>query len=191
MREPYDVMFVNLPMSRDLMEKTGKPELVAENLGLAYLTACLRQSGFRVKILDAIAAGWTTEEILAQVIASKPRLVGLPIFQSTRQVVLAFARKLKEKLPGTTVILGGQLARQAARDLLKYEGVDLLCTGEGEHLITAVLSGLDHQDYRQLPGLAWKEGEEIQVNPSAPFLTDLGALPRPARDTLTAVMNRG
>lgn len=191
MKEVCEVMFINLPMSREMMEKTGRTELIAENLGLAYLTACLRKSGARVKILDAIAQGWTTGEILAQVISSKPRLVGLPIFQSTRKDVLAFSRQIKEKLPGTTVILGGQLARQAARDLLSYEEVDLLCTGEGEEIIGDVLAALDHKDYRHIPGIAWKDGDGIQVNPPAPFITELEALPWPARDTLAAVLHRG
>lgn len=191
MKETCEVMFINLPMSREMMEKTGRSELIAENLGLAYLTAILRESGARVKIVDAIAEGWSTAEILTQVLDAKPRLVGLPIFQSTRKEVIAFTGQLKENLPGTTVICGGQLARQAARDLLTREGVDLLCTGEGEEIIGEVLAALYHQDYHQIQGIAWKDGEAIQVNPPAPFIMDLEALPWPVRDTLAAVLNRG
>jgi radical SAM superfamily enzyme YgiQ (UPF0313 family) len=184
-------MLVNLPVNEVSTEKTGKPVLAAENLSLAYLKASLQASEVSVKIIDAIAEDLTTEEIMAQVISNKPRLVGLSILEPTRHNIFAFCRQLKAELPGVKVILGGPLARVAPRELFKYEGIDLLCTGEGEYVIQEVIHALDEEKYDQIQGIAWKNGDDIHVNPPVPFVEDLDTLPWPARDTLLAVLKRG
>jgi radical SAM superfamily enzyme YgiQ (UPF0313 family) len=183
-------MLANLPMG-ERWQSRGGPELTAENMGLGYLAASLREAGRSVGIVDAIAEGLKAEAVLHRIVAARPRLVGLAIFQTTRLDVLTFCRALKRAAPGVKIILGGQLARLAASDLLSVQEIDLLCTGEGERPICEVVTALDSGSFGNIPGIAWRDDGEFRTNSDPPLMTDLDQLPWPARDTLPAVLARG
>lgn len=99
------------------------------------------------------------DEVIEHLKKEKPDILGISAVVST---AYKFTKKLslavKEALPNTTILLGGNLGA-SAEVILKKTGVEYLCTGEGEK--TAVdfvkrwLTAEKKSDFNEVEGLAF------------------------------------
>lgn len=140
-------------------------------LGLAHLSAALRQAGYAVSWLDLLMDNDRFEERLLE---SRPDLVGI----SARNVDDVIIRRqetfvdglgtlvgtVHQKL-GCPVVLGGSGFSILPRELLEATGADFGIVGEGEAALPALIAALEKgADYAGIPGLVFRRDAEIRVN---------------------------
>jgi len=110
-------------------------------LGVGFLGTILKQQGHDVRIFDQNAEGATDLALLNLVAEFGPAMVGFSVITPNYPVARHQMRQLKLKYPDTHVIAGGIHASMFAEDLL-LDGVDAVVLGEGESVITELLTCL-------------------------------------------------
>jgi len=82
---------------------------------------------------------------------------------------------------------GPHLTALPQETLRRYPALDYGIVGEGERAILNLVEALERgQDLRMIESAAFREGEEVIVNPRCKFIENLDRLPFPAYDLLLA-----
>jgi anaerobic magnesium-protoporphyrin IX monomethyl ester cyclase len=171
-----------------------KEETLIEYLGLMYLSAVLKQAGYETKGM----AGGNFAEVAAVVADFQPQVVGFAMTTGVHPFHLDLVRRLKREFDFVSV-LGGAHATYFP-EIIREDGVDVACIGEGEYPLLELVQHLEAgTDYRHVPNLLVKHGSELFENAPRSFLQDLDALPFPDRELwgppqrtiFSAIANRG
>jgi anaerobic magnesium-protoporphyrin IX monomethyl ester cyclase len=158
-------------------------------IGSLSVMTTLRRAGYTgVEFYNIDLLRPSYEDALARIVAAKPDILAVSAVVST---AYAYTKRItldvKKALPGTTVILGGNLGA-SAEILLRKTGVEYIATGEGEttmlEFVKAFERGASKEDYRAVPGLAFLDGKgELAVTrfpdplpPERIYDVDLGIL---------------
>lgn len=157
-----------------------------EGLGIAYLTAVLRKEGHEVTLLDAHLRGLEMKETVAEILSEKFDILGLTATDAHREVVLEIIKAVREARPDAIICAGGYLPSLAYDRMLKAApGLDFIVRGEGESVAVDVFGRIGSgKDWRDAPGVAYRDGDNIVANPAPALIGDLDSLPFPARDAL-------
>jgi len=148
-------------------------------LGLAYITAVLRDNNFQVKILEANANDFNHEQIKEKIEEYSPDIVGLTSTTSLIEEAHEIAKLCPENIK---VIIGGIHASSIPQETLeKFERFDYLVRGEGEF---TMLEFMQKKPISKIKGLSYKKEGKIIHNPPRELNNELDALPFPARDLL-------
>lgn len=94
---------------------------------------------------------------------------------------LEIARRIKLESPSTLVVFGGpQIPDRAGPFLLTSPFVDVICHGEGEQVLLAILERYPSRDWTGVPSISYiaDDGSLVQQG-RAPRLRDLSLLPSP------------
>jgi radical SAM superfamily enzyme YgiQ (UPF0313 family) len=154
-------------------------------LGLGYLAAVLREAGFKVSILDACFDFLSIEDIISKVRDLNPGLVGIGSLTHILRSSLELARKIKETDKNIKIVFGGPHATYDYENLLKFDFIDYVVLGEGEHTFLELCEKLrNNESVEGIKGLAFKTQEGIKKAGFRPLIEDLDHLPLPARDLL-------
>jgi len=151
-------------------------------IGLASIGAVLRESGYRVKIIDFNHySGSFTDDIVRW----SPKLIGVGGTTPTRRQSFQIAQDVKSIFPEIPVVYGGAHASFTAEDTLNHiSSIDFVVKGEGEFSITMLADRFVRGQsitFDTIPGLCWRENGTVVQNKHA-RIEDLGKLPIPARD---------
>ncbi|MEM4723940.1 MAG: cobalamin-dependent protein, partial [Candidatus Hadarchaeum sp.] len=152
-------------------------------LGLGYLAAVLEHDGHQVRIFDfSLDPRTPLEEDVRAVCAFDPHLVGITAMTSVYHSALETATLLKAYL-GRPIVIGGPHATvYPERILAESPVIDYVVRGEGEETIQELVRVLcNNGDLSTVRGLTYKLRGEVISNPDRPLITDLDALPFPAR----------
>src|SRR5262245_25604525 len=167
-----DLLLIN-PGGRELIYQDLGAELSAIEppLWCRLIAGYILDRGYSVEILDSEAESLGPQSVAGQVAAKQPRLVGMVVFghqpsASTQQMTGATPslRDVKNLNPRQQIIIvGGHVAALPERTMSE-EPVDFACNSEGPITIHALLQALDAgpaADFAQVPGLVWREGDEV------------------------------
>ena len=152
-------------------------------LGLLYLSAFLKSSGFSVEVFDSTFAEFAALETAFA--ATPGGVVGIYTNLMTRRNVLRIVRAAK--LHRWTVVLGGP---ESANYLAEYldSGADVIVTGEGEVTLTELLRTLPQHGVHRLHGvhgIAFRDEEgRIVSNAARVRIPDIDELPFPDREAI-------
>ena len=155
-----------------------------ENLGIRYLAAVLRQSGYTAEIARFEGPS-DAPAVLASVEAKRPRLIGLSvIFQFSAGDFLDLAAGLRATGYAGHITLGGHFPSfEYDSLLLDNPAVDSVVRFEGEQTLLELMESLDRPaTFASIQGLAFRADGRIIANPARPLLPDLDRLPFPVRD---------
>ncbi|MEO5335343.1 MAG: B12-binding domain-containing radical SAM protein [Magnetospirillum sp. WYHS-4] len=128
-----------------------------------------RKQGFHdISLYDIDCLRPSFEDAVAEILRRKPDVLGISAVVST---AYAYTRKLsravKEALPDTLIVVGGNMAA-SAEILLRRTGIDLCVTGEGEavfaNLLARARATRDLRDFRDVGGLVLLNGDGDLVN---------------------------
>jgi anaerobic magnesium-protoporphyrin IX monomethyl ester cyclase len=140
-------------------------------LGLAYLSAVLKQNGHECRLVDE-----QLEPDLWEVIDHyQPQVVGFSVTTWTFPRVAAKAAALKQKYPQIVCLAGGPHATALPESLLNA-GVDIVVRGYGERVLLEVLEALARrQPLTQVAGITYSaDGAAVSTAPGVePNLNDL------------------
>ncbi|MFQ5900627.1 MAG: B12-binding domain-containing radical SAM protein [Thermodesulfobacteriota bacterium] len=164
-------------------------------LGIAYVAAFLRDKGFSVGIIDALASGMNSKDIVDYISYHKPGVVGLSALTSTFYGAVELAKTLKEQFPDILTLIGGHHATILPEETIRdYPCFDLLIYGEGEITSLEVMkryreAGSDRAVFLNsltpdIRGIVYRKTSEPYKTPPRALIDDLDTLPLPARDLL-------
>lgn len=170
-------------------------------LGIAYIGAILRDQGYEVHLLDAIADGFETKisegkemyryglsfpEIERHVRSLRPDVVGISsMFSIQAHNAEKVAGVVKGVNPDIITVLGGVHPTLFPDEALENPDVDFVVLGQGETTMLGLLGALQgKRRLETLKGFGYREDGSIRIDKDHQPLADLDALPLPARDLL-------
>jgi anaerobic magnesium-protoporphyrin IX monomethyl ester cyclase len=152
-------------------------------LGLLYLSAFLKQSGFSVEVFDSTFGVFPA--LAAKFAAAPGGVVGIYTNLMTRRNVLRIVQAAK--VHRWTVVLGGPESANYIEEYLGA-GADVVVTGEGEVTLTELLTVLPQHGVHRLQGvhgLAFRdESGAIVRTPARLRVPDIDSLPFPDREAI-------
>lgn len=154
--------------------------LTVPPLGLAYIASVLENGGQNVKIVDMPAHEMSWSQFKDEISRIKPDLVGI-YCAATRVRQAAKAAEIA-KNTGATVMLGGPYATLEYKSLLKNNSqIDLAVLGEGEKTSLELVKTLeDGGVLKEVSGVAFRNGNDMVVNPERELIENLDSVPFPA-----------
>lgn len=151
------------------------------SFGLAAISARLKQARHSPVLLDN-TFGLEVWAVPRRVAALRPELVGVTVASNDfdRAVELARAIRTASAAP---IVAGGFHATVAPEDLLALDCFDAVAVGEGHDsfldLADSIAAGSIN---RSIPGLWFRDGDEVVRNPLRQLHPDPGTLPFPDRE---------
>lgn len=142
-------------------------------LGPMYISAALKQSGHDCDLF----IGNSARDLLQQLKTYHPSLIAFSVMTGMHSWVLDAAAELKKELR-CPIVLGGPHPTFFP-DVLRHEGIDIICRGEGEAAMVELADALSaSRDISAIPNLWVKDGSgQITRNDVRPLLQNLDSLP--------------
>lgn len=172
------------PSDREIYGKIDLKKIDADTfpLGIAYIASFVRSKGHSVKLVDVKSFGDSWNEKIRELIRlEKPKYVGISCVTPSMPDALRIANSVKDEDKNIKIVLGGPHPSAIPEECVKYDNVDIVCIGEGEHTFLELLEGKELKDIK---GLCYKDGKEIKMTPPRELITNLDDLPWPAYDLL-------
>lgn len=153
-------------------------------LGTLYVAAYLKQAGHQVDFLNG--AFISHDEIMRSLAEIRPDVVGLYSTTFGWDRAQKTAAAIKELLPETFIVVGGPYAVAVQEKCLEdCHTIDAVVSGEGELTMAELLRRLENnEDLAGVEGLVFRDNQTITKNPPRPLISDLDAIPFPARELL-------
>jgi len=165
---------------------------VAANQMHAHWAAYAREQGtVEPEVLDCKALEIPSEKMLAIIKEKNPEVVVLgDMLHSYGGFAVQWyfdqtAKKVKEILPNTKVVVGGLWYSYLSKESLqKNPAVDFVVMGEGEITFNELMDALNKgkTNFKDIAGLASRENGKVVLGPVRELIADLDMLPLPAYD---------
>ncbi|KPL18899.1 MAG: radical SAM protein [candidate division Zixibacteria bacterium SM23_81] len=180
-KRPFKVVLA-VPPGGYLAERWAQGQMMPA-LGLSYLAAVLEQEKVEVQLLPCHVLGLSWGQIREEIARDKPDMVGITTTTENRFFSFRLAEIAKEAHPPACVVLGGPHMNATASDtLIHMRAVDVVALGEGEDTIVDLVKAMREGGHlSKVPGLAYRDGENVAMTPQRPLIPDLDRLPLPAR----------
>lgn len=148
-------------------------------LGIAYLSASLKAAGHETSLFDGtFHAG---RHALDKTIGRKhPDLAAISIRSPEAPLARRLIKYIKDKF-AIPIIVGGVHATVAAKEVIGWEGVDFVCTGEGERAFVSFCNAYGTDEVYRTKNFLFKRDGKIVQNSCYPLIEDLDSLPFPDR----------
>ena len=171
-------------------------------LALGYLKAYAYAQGLldraEIAIMPRVLADHAGDALLVEeIVARQPDVLGISLYTWNSERSLDIARRVKERLPALTVVVGGAEAQRDNLWVLEHPAVDVAVIGEGEQTFADLLrlwSGVAHaaqadtlplipattaDPLAQIPGLVYRRHGELRFTAERVALSDLAVIPSP------------
>jgi radical SAM superfamily enzyme YgiQ (UPF0313 family) len=183
------VLFVAPPVFEGPGARTQP--VVFTPLGLLSLGAIAEQLGHEVEILDLNILirdhGLRWDHVdptpaIDEIMKRRPDVVGFTTMSGTYPLTLRLVRALRQRDADLCILLGGPQASAVDLETMRaFPEVTAIVRGEAEGSLPAILQWCSGKLDRSLvPGLTYRNGDEIVRNPDPPLIEDLDTLPHPA-----------
>lgn len=155
-------------------------------LGLGYIMAPLLAAGHEVEVIDFKFTYHSEAEIADKLRRIQADLIGLSGLISSYGYLKQVTRYLKQLHPHVPLVLGGPMHFALEPLILQHNPLDALCLGEGEDTLLEMVQALEqNRDWRDIPGLWLKEGEQTHKTPPRSQTDDLDTILYPAWEHLS------
>lgn len=167
----------------DAIDPHAELESRYPSLGLGYLSSYLKLKLGSQNITTKIIY----QNLATEIENFRPDILGIrAVSQNYNHAVAAAKEAKKQHLP---VVIGGIHITSLPETLTKNMDVGVL--GEGEITFLKLVrlfrqtGRLDGPDLAKIPGLAFWQGQRIEITPPAPLIKNLNLLPFPDREILS------
>ncbi|HAM38243.1 MAG: hypothetical protein A2474_03540 [Elusimicrobia bacterium RIFOXYC2_FULL_34_12] len=163
-------------------------------LGLGYLASSIRKYHY-VKILDCVKEGFNFDSFRAYVLKNPPNIIGFTVYSCDVENVKKSIKIVNEINPKIKTVVGGPHPSGDPEGTILYlDSLDFAFAGESEKGFPLLLEQLSknptNRDYKNIPGLVWKENEKININPKI-FLENLDSIEFPSWDLVKLETYKG
>jgi len=152
--------------------------------GILSVGAYLLQKGHDVLIYDGLGpfAPRDMDEQVRAILKWKPQIVGFSATTSSFPDAAAMAKKVKDHNPSIRTLCGGVHVSSMGEFIMShYPQFDYIAPGEGERLMAEVAEDFSPET---IPGLIWREHDNVMANAPGLPIADLDTLPFPAYEKL-------
>lgn len=171
-----DIMFITPNFSGQLGESS---------LGTLQLATILRNNNISCEIFPYFAIGDVMsfdsflQDTLKLVAQQAPKIVSFYTRCDVYHIVIRMAQYIKKNHPDCYIVFGGPQSDITARETMEQiSWVDYVCRGEGENTVYPFFASLlKGEPNHSVPGLAYRDGDQVQLNPKPEMIADLDALP--------------
>lgn len=154
-------------------------------ISLPSIAALLRYNGFEILLLDSMAENLNFKKAIQKVKKFNPRLVIMNLSTATFNSDTEFILELKKTLPKSHLAGIGVHVTAMPEESLIETALDSIIRGEPEMTALDLAKHLKNKELlRGVPSLSYRGNPTFVNNPARPFISDLDALPFPARDLL-------
>jgi anaerobic magnesium-protoporphyrin IX monomethyl ester cyclase len=146
-------------------------------LSLAALGGVAKSKGHEAQILDLSYRSYDPQMLRELITREKPDIVGItsttPLMNQARD--LSFL--VKDISKDILTLSGGAHPSALPRETLQESAFDALVVGEGDLTFGDILDG---KPLPEVPGIYWRNGDQIVANATRPLVSFLDDLPVPA-----------
>ena len=182
------IAFVNPPYERIAQGYEFVKHITncSPSLGLLHLAAEVRLHGYQPSIIESDIFDLTADDVADKLIKEKPDYIGITLFTVGVWGAAAIARKVKDALPETLIIVGGpHISSMGPETIERFPEFDMAVVGEGEHILTELLATIQQKkDLSTVAGIIYRCKDVVTTTPPAGKNKILDALPFPAWDLL-------
>jgi radical SAM superfamily enzyme YgiQ (UPF0313 family) len=154
---------------------------VLPSLSLGYVAALFEREQWDCRYYDIIPHGYTLESLIQALREYKPDLLAFSLYTYHFHENRYWIRHLREAL-NVPVLVGGVHLSLYPQETFAYPEFDYGLVGEAESSLPAFAQAFENQSgWKDVPGLIWRDGEEVVCNAAPPQWLDLDSSPYPAR----------
>lgn len=153
-----------------------------EEIGICSIAAVLRENKHEVLLMGA-----NEKQVnYSRIIDFKPDIVGMPVYNVSKDSVYQVGKHIRELLPDTLICVGGCLPTYHAEEMMKEASfIDLAIRGEGEFVFLEMVTQLENSNSIEgVKGLTYRRGNDIFSNERQQIIHDINELPFISRDLL-------
>ena len=151
-----------------------------EGLGIMCLSSYVKTAGHEVD-LTLLQDFKRIDDLIDYVEAYDPDLVGFSVMTPQVTQFRPISRLIKKRT-GKTIIWGGSHCMLMQKDIMNYDGVDIICVGDGEEALMDLMNHIeDGEDYSEIPNLYVKTPKGWAKNPVRSAENNLDKYPFPDR----------
>ncbi|MDD4894051.1 MAG: radical SAM protein [Candidatus Omnitrophica bacterium] len=167
-----------------------------ENLGIEYLSACLKKYGHQTSLIfdPQLFINYTLpnkalskalnfrENLLEETVRARPGLVCFSCASDQFGWALQLAEAVK-KILNVPIVFGGPHPTAVPENVIKHKCIDFVIVGEGEESLVELVNSLeDGKDVTNIRNLWCRVNDRPISNPLRPLISDLDSLPFPDKD---------
>lgn len=160
-------------------------------LQIGALSAFIKQKGHRTRLLSFTSQGVaavsdeTYYRLEEEINSFAPNFVAFSCYEMSFPIIKKVTRFIKGKWPQIETIVGGYYPTLAPEDVISFPAIDIICRGEGERPLAALLESREKgEETTKINNLWFKKDGKIIKNPVGPLIENLDELPFPDRDML-------
>jgi radical SAM superfamily enzyme YgiQ (UPF0313 family) len=151
-------------------------------LGLLYLGASLKKSGYSVRIIDMQAERTRIPQLFKVINETTPKIIGITCPTFLLQVVIELAQIIKAKFD-IPIVVGGPHANIDPEGLLETGAIDYVMRGEAEYNLVKLADHLiqNKGDIQKINNLVFRMNGKVIHTPQGGEIEDIDAIPFPNR----------
>ena len=146
---------------------------------LAYCCGVLERKEFKVRLIDAVAKGWSHEQTVEFAKEFKPDLVVIDTSTPSIYNDVKVGEEIKDALPNAHINLVGTHPTALPEETLSLSSkIDSICRSEYDYTVADLASAIEKKkSLKTVDGLSFKEGKKIMHNKPRELITNLNELP--------------
>jgi radical SAM superfamily enzyme YgiQ (UPF0313 family) len=145
---------------------------ITPNLGLGYLAASLRKSGFEVEIWDGVKKDMTKKKLEERLKILDYDVAGFQAYTRSVREVQEALEKVKSLNRDVITVIGGPHPSGDPEGSMTYLKTDFAFRGEAEIGLVQLLKNLTGQNkkpFEEISNLIWKKNGTVICNPLQPI----------------------
>ena len=146
-------------------------------LSLSAIAGALKSRGHKVTILDLSYRPYDPRVIREIIVAERPDAVGVTATTPLANQLRDISFVVKDISSDIITVGGGAHPSALPLETMKESMLDVVATGEADFALADLLDG---KDRGSIPGLYWRDGDEVKANMPGGLIEDLDNLPMPA-----------
>ncbi len=162
--------------------------MLIPNHGLGYLAGALKRDGHDPMVIDCIRDTLSPQQFLETIRNHHPDVIGFQVYTFDLPILQEYIDRLQhEKI---TIIAGGPHPSADPHSFAhQFPEIDFFFRGEADLGLPRLIhllhnNTIDESALRSIPGLVWRSGQSIQLNPCA-YPDDLDTLGFPDWDQIS------
>lgn len=163
------------PIEKNQIVKSHPP------MGILYLATYIRNLGYQVKVLDALAEKLSWLQIKKRIKKYSPDVIGISVmFTAYYQDALKLSKKIKNNFPNIKIVLGGAHISIDPDTCIKNNFIDFAIFGEGEKTFEHLLKEINNKKcFSKINGLIYHQGKQVKKNPPRELIRNIDDIPFP------------
>lgn len=160
-------------------------------LQIGALSAYIKQRGHQAKLFSFELGGSVRipsgvyGQLEREINSFNPDFVAFSCYEMSFSIIKKVSRFIKKGWPHLEIIVGGYYPTLAPEDVINFPAIDIICLGEGERALTALLDSREKgEETTKINNLWFKKDGKVVKNPVGPLIENLNELPFPDREML-------